>query len=73
MQWDQRGAGKTLEATGDSVASTMSIDRMTQDGIEVAEFLRSHLHKAKIILSGLWFAKILYGLNLFAINNISKL
>lgn len=45
VQWDQRGAGRTLEATGDSVANTMSVERMTQDGIEVSEFLRNHLHK----------------------------
>jgi pimeloyl-ACP methyl ester carboxylesterase len=36
VQWDQRGAGKTLETTGDSVAETMSIDRMTQFGLEVS-------------------------------------
>jgi pimeloyl-ACP methyl ester carboxylesterase len=52
VQWDQRGAGKTLESTGASVADTMSVDRMTQDGIEVAEFLRAHLHKDKIVLLG---------------------
>jgi pimeloyl-ACP methyl ester carboxylesterase len=50
VQWDQRGEGKTLESTGLSIASTMTIARMTRDGIEVAEFLRSHLHKKKIIL-----------------------
>jgi len=52
VQWDQRGAGKTLEATGDSVADTMSVDRMTKDGIEVSEFLCGHLHKEKIIVLG---------------------
>jgi len=30
----------------------MTVDRMAQDGIEVAEFLRNHLHKDKIILVG---------------------
>lgn len=59
VQWDQRGAGKTLEATGDSVADTMSVDWMTQDGIEVTEFLRSHLHKDKIILLGHSWGSIL--------------
>jgi len=52
VQWDQRGAGKTLETTGASVADTMSVDRMAQDGIEVAAFLRNHLHKDKIVLLG---------------------
>jgi pimeloyl-ACP methyl ester carboxylesterase len=59
VQWDQRGAGRTLEATRPSVADTMSVDRMTQDGIEVSEFLRSHLHKDKIILLGHSWGSIL--------------
>jgi len=59
VQWDQRGAGKTLEATGAAVADTMSIDRMTQDGIEVAEYLRKHLHKDKILLLGHSWGSIL--------------
>jgi pimeloyl-ACP methyl ester carboxylesterase len=59
VQWDQRGAGKTLEATDPSVADTMSINRMAQDGIEVSEFLRNHLHKDKIILLGHSWGSIL--------------
>ena len=59
VQWDQRGAGKTLETTGAAVADTMSVDRMAQDGIEVAEFLRTHLHKDKIILLGHSWGSIL--------------
>ena len=52
VQWDQRGAGRTYATTGDSVASTMSVDRMVDDAIEVVEFLRAHLGKDKIILLG---------------------
>jgi pimeloyl-ACP methyl ester carboxylesterase len=52
VQWDQRGAGRTLEKTGESVASTMTIDRMVQDGIEVSEYLREHLNQEKIVLVG---------------------
>lgn len=52
VQWDQRGAGRTFRMTGDSVASTMTLAQMTQDGVEVAEFLRAHLHKDRIILIG---------------------
>lgn len=59
VQWDQRGAGRTLETTGRSVASTMSVGRMAQDGIEVSEFLRDHLHKSKIILLGHSWGSIL--------------
>lgn len=59
VQWDQRGTGRTLETTGVAVAQTMSIDRMGQDGIEVAEFLRSHLHKERILLLGHSWGSIL--------------
>ena len=52
VQWDQRGAGRTFGAAGDALAPTMTLDRMTQDGIELVEYLRSHLHKDKIILVG---------------------
>ncbi|MGA3007411.1 MAG: alpha/beta hydrolase [Opitutaceae bacterium] len=52
VQWDQRGTGRTYRKTSSSIAPTMTVDRMTQDGIEVAEFLRTHLHRDKIILVG---------------------
>lgn len=59
VQWDQRGAGKTLETTGPSIADTMSVERMSQDAIEVAEFLRGHLHKDKIVLLGFSWGSLL--------------
>ena len=40
VQWDQRGAGRTFEKSGPSVAPTITIERMTEDGIELAEWLR---------------------------------
>src|SRR5262245_55171799 len=39
VQWDQRGAGRTFSKTGPSIASTMTVERMVQDGIEVTQFL----------------------------------
>lgn len=57
--WDQRGAGKTLKTTGPSVAATMTVERMTQDGIELAEHLRTRLGKQKIILLGHSFGSVL--------------
>jgi pimeloyl-ACP methyl ester carboxylesterase len=30
----------------------VTLARMTQDGVEVAEYLRAHLHKDKIVLIG---------------------
>jgi pimeloyl-ACP methyl ester carboxylesterase len=52
VQWDQRGTLRTYRQTGSSIAPTMTVDRMAQDGVEVAEFLRTHLHKDKVILVG---------------------
>ena len=52
VQWDQRGAGKTYGRTGPSVASSLTLDRMTKDGIEVAAYLIQHLHKKRIVLVG---------------------
>ena len=59
VQWDQRGTGKTLETTGRSIADSMSVERMAQDGIEVSEFLRNHLHKDKIVLLGFSWGSLL--------------
>jgi pimeloyl-ACP methyl ester carboxylesterase len=58
-QWDERGAGKTFRKTGPSVASTMTLDRMAQDGIELSEFLRKHLGKDRVIVVAHSFGSIL--------------
>ena len=50
VQWDERGAGRTLKKSGPGVAPTMTLDRMSQDGIELAEYLRKHLGKDKVIV-----------------------
>jgi pimeloyl-ACP methyl ester carboxylesterase len=52
VQWDQRDAGRTFVKNGEAVEPTISVERMTADGIEVAEFLQQHLRKSKIILTG---------------------
>ena len=52
VQWDQRGSGRTLGRNGAALAPTITIDRMTQDGIELAELLRKTLQKDKIVLVG---------------------
>ena len=52
VQWDQRGAGRTLRKSGPSIAPTITVDRMAQDGIELTEYLRKHLGKEKIIIVG---------------------
>jgi pimeloyl-ACP methyl ester carboxylesterase len=52
VQWDQRGAGRTFRMSGQSIAPTMTLAQMTQDGVELAEYLRGHLHKDRIVLVG---------------------
>ncbi len=52
VQWDQRGAGRTYAKSGPSIEPTMTVERMADDGIEVAQFLAKHLNKKKIIIYG---------------------
>jgi pimeloyl-ACP methyl ester carboxylesterase len=52
VQWDQRGAARTFGRNGVSSASTITPDRMVQDGIELADSLKDRLHKDKIVLVG---------------------
>jgi len=59
VQWDERGAGHTLRKSGPGIAPTLTVDRMAQDGIELAEYLRKHLGKEKIILVAHSFGSIL--------------
>jgi pimeloyl-ACP methyl ester carboxylesterase len=59
VQWDQRGAGRTYTRNGKSIEPTMTVERMTDDGIEVAEYLRKHLHVRKIIPLGLSWGTVL--------------
>ena len=54
VQWDQRGAGRTFGKNPPADADA-SIERMTRDGIEVAEYLTRRLNTRKIvILGGSW-------------------
>lgn len=50
VQWDRRGAGKTLGRNGKTGSGEMTFPRMVKDAIEVAEFLRGYLGKAKLVL-----------------------
>ena len=59
VQWDQRGAARTLGKNGPSSASTITIQRMTRDGIELAELLRKSLQRDKILLVGHSWGSIL--------------
>ena len=59
VQWDERGAGRTLRKSGPAVAPTITVERMVQDGIELSEYLRQHLGKEKIIIVAHSFGSIL--------------
>ncbi len=51
VTWDQRAAGKSwLNNTKDT--TPISLDTMMEDGVEMTEFLRSHLGKDKISIIG---------------------
>jgi pimeloyl-ACP methyl ester carboxylesterase len=52
VQWDQRGAGRTFGRNRTAAAFTITIERMTQDGVELSELLMKRLHKEKIVLVG---------------------
>jgi pimeloyl-ACP methyl ester carboxylesterase len=52
VQWDQRGAGKTLRRNGDASASLLTFERLAEDAIEVIEYLRQRLGKQQVILLG---------------------
>jgi pimeloyl-ACP methyl ester carboxylesterase len=56
--WDQRGAGKTFGRSG-PVGSSVTVERMAQDGVEVAAFARARLGKPKIVLVGLSWGSML--------------
>jgi pimeloyl-ACP methyl ester carboxylesterase len=50
VQWDHRGAGKTLSRNGKTGSGEMTFDRRVADAIEVIEFLRQHLDKDKVVV-----------------------
>ena len=50
VHWDQRGTGKTASRSGKGGREGMTIDRMAQDGIEVTEWVLTHLDQRKLIL-----------------------
>jgi pimeloyl-ACP methyl ester carboxylesterase len=59
VQWDQRGAGRTFGKNPDAPSQAITVARMTQDGVELAELLRKQLGKDKVILVGHSWGSIL--------------
>jgi len=52
VQWDQRGAGRTLAKAGGQVDPAVDLKTMVSDGLAVTDYLRRHLHRDRIILLG---------------------
>ena len=52
VQWDRRGVGRTFGRNGPNRSGEMTLDRIAQDGLELADHLRPRLGKAKILLMG---------------------
>ncbi|MDR7239181.1 alpha/beta fold hydrolase [Neobacillus drentensis] len=52
VQWDQRGAGKTFRKNGKEASGSITFERLTQDGIEVTEYLCKRVGQPKVILIG---------------------
>lgn len=53
VNYDQRGAGKTLTLNPEAaVADTLHIQRYVDDAIALAEYLRTRYHKRKLVLMG---------------------
>ena len=59
VQWDQRGAGRTLRKSAPRVARSITLPGIVEDGIELSDYLRKHLGKDKIIIVGHSFGSII--------------
>lgn len=58
VNWDQRGSGKTFGLNG-PITPDMTLDRLVDDAIEVAENVRTRLSLSKLILVGQSWGSIL--------------
>jgi pimeloyl-ACP methyl ester carboxylesterase len=51
VQWDQRGAGRTLRKSGPAIAKTLTVDRMARDGVELAVYLHQRFGKKIVVVA----------------------
>jgi pimeloyl-ACP methyl ester carboxylesterase len=52
VQWDQRGAGQTFIRSGQQADPALSLDRLAEDGIELAEHIHRRLPGRPVVLLG---------------------
>ena len=58
VDWDQRGAGRTFLRNGPDGSGQITIERIAEDGIELAKHLIQHFERERIVLLGLSFGTI---------------
>lgn len=59
VDWDQRGSGRTFMRNGRENSGELSVDRIAQDGIELARYLGDRFEQENIIVLGLSFGSII--------------
>ncbi|HSV02558.1 MAG TPA: alpha/beta hydrolase [Phenylobacterium sp.] len=59
VNWDQRGAGRTLGRNGKAGCGTLTIGRMVVDGIELAQELRRRFPGRPLVLLGVSWGSLL--------------
>lgn len=59
VQWDQRGAGRTFGRNPPAEGERLTVERMRDDGVELAAYLAERLGKRKIVLIGGSWSSIL--------------
>lgn len=59
VHWDQRGAGRTYGRQPPSEDTPLTLKQMTDDGIELAEYLTAALGQPRLVLTGTSWGSIL--------------
>lgn len=59
VQWDQRGAGMTYGRSPPAEGEHLTVERLRDDGVEVAAYAAQHLGQPKVILMGGSWSSIL--------------
>lgn len=59
VMWDQRGEGKSFAFSGPDISSTMTVERMAADGIELTKFIKQQYGFTDIWIMGHSWGSIL--------------
>lgn len=58
VDWDQRGAGRTFLRNGPDGSGQITIERIAQDGVQLAGWLIRHFERDRVVVLGLSFGSI---------------